>query len=619
MKSKSSPWRHFVDEEESIVWVVVHSAITAMGACKMMKQKHPGYECHYCSDAFLDKKEQGLIQVQVDKQKKKKLLMSSKAQNAKNETSRLRSLRSATNLQEFDNSQATNQDRVQQNLPSLFGKGLLHLNDGTMYTDPVDQYQLLVALEAGDQNALNQINLGGNRRLVNSQASFCRELVGGVPYGFSMEVPPVMDSAAAACELIEVYEMGLCVDIPFTELNNPGASNVDADRAVTAINAWGGEYKGPVNVSNQVDRQLLFRGKAYGCNFGPHVSQFFMHDFNLGLNPIVQKYYFETGTYGITDNTFLEMQKGNTLETQTQSPTPMRPYTGRGLASLVHVDFVYQFFYYAAQMILTAGIPRHGGYVDMYPDEAFVTNAGVVHIATALADVAKHAFTACWNQKWRRHLRARPEVMAARVVKQKEGVISGVVDNNIFTLGANTIAAVEAYNAPKGGESKAYIPLTYCEGSPTHPAYPSGHAVAAGAMATILKMIFADEDWTEMGDFNQINESPDGDQLTEYTGPDTAAITVHTELNKLASNCSLGRNFAGIHYRIDGDEGMNLGEKVAIQYYEDYLTRQIEPHGLISFKKFDGTTHVIQAGGGQDGRGVTANPVGTRARFARDI
>ena len=538
--------------------------------------------------------------------------MSSKAQNSKNETSRLRSLRSAKNLQDFDDSQQLNQDKITQNLPALYGKGLVHLDDGTLYTDPVDQYQLLVAIEAGDQNALDQITLGGNRRLVNSQASFCRELVGGVPYGFSMELPPNMDTTAAACEFVEVYEMGLCVDIPFSTLNDPNAASADADRAVASINAFGADYKGP-NEGGSVNRKLLFRGNVDGCQFGPYVSQFFMHDFNLGLNPITQKYIFETGTYGITDFTFLEMQKGNTTETQTQSPTPQRPYTGRGLASLVHVDFVYQFFYYAAQMILTAEIPRHGGYVDMYPDEAFVTNAGVVHIATSLADVAKHAFTACWLQKWRRHLRARPEVMAARVVKQKEGVISGVVHNDIYTKSAATISAVEAHNAALSGESKAYIPLTYCEGSPTHPAYPSGHAVAAGAMATILKMIFQDESWTEMGPFNQINESPDGDQLTEYTGGDTGAITVHTELNKLASNCSLGRNFAGIHYRIDGDEGMVLGEKVAIQYYEDYLSRQIEPHGTITFRKFDGTTHTIASGGGQ------TRTTGTPAKFTRDI
>ena len=118
--------------------------------------------------------------------------MASKNENAKNESSRLRSLRSATNLQNYDGSQVLNDDKVSQFLPGLYCKGLAHLDDGTLYGDPVDQYQLLVALEAGDQNALDQITLGGTRRLVNTQAAFSRELVGGVPMGFSMPAPPTV-------------------------------------------------------------------------------------------------------------------------------------------------------------------------------------------------------------------------------------------------------------------------------------------------------------------------------------------------------------------------------------------------------------------------------------------
>ena len=56
---KKVPWRHFIDHEDSTIWVHVKSAITAMGACNSMKKKYPGYECHYASEAFLDKKEQG--------------------------------------------------------------------------------------------------------------------------------------------------------------------------------------------------------------------------------------------------------------------------------------------------------------------------------------------------------------------------------------------------------------------------------------------------------------------------------------------------------------------------------------------------------------------------------
>ena len=55
---KSIPWRHFIDEENKEIYVVVQSAITAMGACTVVRRKFPGYECHYASDAFIDRLEE---------------------------------------------------------------------------------------------------------------------------------------------------------------------------------------------------------------------------------------------------------------------------------------------------------------------------------------------------------------------------------------------------------------------------------------------------------------------------------------------------------------------------------------------------------------------------------
>jgi hypothetical protein len=40
--------------------------------------------------------------------------------------------------------------------------------------------------------------------------------------------------------------------------------------------------------------------------------------------------------------------------------------------------------------------------------------------------------------------------------------------------------------------------------------------------------------------------------------------TVGGELNKLAANVALGRDTAGVHWRSDGVEGLNLGEGVAV-------------------------------------------------------
>lgn len=53
--------------------------------------------------------------------------------------------------------------------------------------------------------------------------------------------------------------------------------------------------------------------------------------------------------------------------------------------------------------------------------------------------------------------------------------------------------------------------------------------------------------------------------------PEGATLTVGGELDKLASNIAFGRNFAGVHFRSDGEHGILIGEEVAIHYLQDHL------------------------------------------------
>ena len=128
--------------------------------------------------------------------------------------------------------------------------------------------------------------------------------------------------------------------------------------------------------------------------------------------------------------------------------------------------------------------------------------------------------------------------------------------------------------------------MAFPEGSPTHPAYPSGHATVAGACVTVLKAFF-DESFVIP---NPVVSSADGLSLVPYVGPD---LTVGGELNKLASNITLGRNFAGTHYRSDAVEGLKLGEAIAIRFLtEENLTLNENFDGF-SLTKFDGTTITV--------------------------
>ena len=130
------------------------------------------------------------------------------------------------------------------------------------------------------------------------------------------------------------------------------------------------------------------------------------------------------------------------------------------------------------------------------------------------------------------------------------------------------------------------LPQAYTEGSPLHPSYPSGHATLAGACVTILKAWF-DESY-ELQQPKQVDAT--GNALVNYNGGDT--LTVGGELNKLASNISLGRSAGGVHYRTDYTASVRLGEQVAIGLLEEQKLTYNEHHGF-TFTMFDGTAMML--------------------------
>lgn len=84
--------------------------------------------------------------------------------------------------------------------------------------------------------------------------------------------------------------------------------------------------------------------------------------------------------------------------------------------------------------------------------------------------------------------------------------------------------------------------------------------------------------------------SPDGLSLVPYRG---TALTVGGELNKLASNISLGQDVAGVHWRSDGIEGLTLGEAVAMKVLAQLRTTYPEHFDGFRFTRFDGKAITI--------------------------
>src|SRR5262249_41232497 len=149
------------------------------------------------------------------------------------------------------------------------------------------------------------------------------------------------------------------------------------------------------------------------------------------------------------------------------------------------------------------------------------------------------ALGAAWFQKWMVHRRLRPEAMGGRLHQTRIGVAQ-------YPLHAELLhsAAPDAVFAATG---TYLLPQSYAEGAPLHPSYPAGHATVAGACATVLKAFF-DEDALIT---NAVVATADGLSLQPYDGP---ALFVGGEINKLAFNIAMGRNWAGIHYRSDAEE-----------------------------------------------------------------
>jgi hypothetical protein len=209
---------------------------------------------------------------------------------------------------------------------------------------------------------------------------------------------------------------------------------------------------------------------------------------------------------------------------------------------------------------------------------------GPPDFAAALTEVATKALNAVWYQKWFVHLRPRPEATGGQVhlVKTGQSSKTDVKPSNVIL---QSVGLQQSFNR----FGSWLLPQAFPEGSPMHPAYPTGHGTVGGACITMLKFFFD-------GDFaipNPVVPASDGLSLTPYKGSDARQLTVNGELNKLGHNISLGHGIhAGIHWRSDTDTSLALGEAVALSVLKDRAKCYNEPF-TVRLTKFDGSVATI--------------------------
>lgn len=321
-----------------------------------------------------------------------------------------------------------------------------------------------------------------------------------------------------------------------------------------------------------------------------------------------------------------EGENNNDEETHTFIHTP------RDLATYVHYDALYQAYFNACVLMLAMGIEFDRGLPFTRPDASDKQTGFVLwgepHILSLLVEVVHKSLKVVRFQKFNTHRRARPETVAgwvdcihrprtspsssaaassvhdvAAVFKPIEKLCEHVdsdvlrrirehnatqnntqVDSDSNTPRRNDYDPVADNNENQVGTF--LLPMAFAEGSPMHPAYGAGHATVAGACTTILKAFFNTDDTLPFAFVPTNNGSELG--LIDIDEP----LTVEGELNKLCSNISIGRDWAGVHWRSDYTESIKLGEEVALGLLREQKNVYAESFTM-TVPLFDGTVVTI--------------------------
>ncbi len=433
------------------------------------------------------------------------------------------------------------------------------------------------ALTSGNYKNFETIPLGGVAKFANPQAAYAYDLTGPDSHHLSMSAAPAFNSAWIASEMAEVYWQALTRDIPFIEYD----SNTLTLAAASDLSKFT-DFRGPKD-NGRVTTATLFRGNTPGDLKGPYISQFLWRDIPFGARVVSQRYRTTVAgdDYMTLYDEWLDIQNGGFPSSSNKFDSTYRYIrNGRDLGEWVHRDFTFQGVLDACLIILGFGpeaLAVENPYLCSKTQTGFIT-FGAVHILDLVCHAARVAMEAAWFQKFLVHRRLRPEEFGGRVNNNLMDVTKYPINPEIL----NSKAVFEVYST----YGSYLLPMAYPEGCPTHTAYPAGHACIAGAGVTMLKAFFNESFIIP----KPVIASRDGQCLLPYS---KGLLTVGGELNKLAYNISLGRDFAGVHWRSDGSEGLKLGETVAIGILQDYRRTFNEEFSGFSFTKFDGTTIII--------------------------
>ena len=482
-----------------------------------------------------------------------------------------------------------------------------------------DNWTSQIALSQGQIDQTKKVTV---RAWESQGAGLTFDLEGPDAQAVTMPPAPTLDSQELVTETIELYSMALLRDIPFAEFK----SNKELAKAIDRLNtsSWitspnlsrlSTDEQG--RLREPFTKQTVFRGITFGDSIGPYISQFLLvgnQGINSkGVNPTIHKLsdgFIQYGSiridqrvrtatprkdYMTTWEAWLDVQNGadvRGLETYDNNPGYRFIATPRDLATYVHFDALYEAYLNACLILLGLGINFDSGIPfqdkDFRDKQQGFAHFGGPHILSLVTEVATRALKAVRFQKFNVHRRLRPEALGGLVhrfktdgtqdIKAIETIVDGLGDDLLQEVAMHNLAQnkdfddviqdnptnmADRYADSSAKQASYLLPMAFPEGSPMHPAYGAGHATVAGACVTILKAFF---DHGAIIPFCY-QASVDGSRLEPY--PCSEPLTVEGELNKLCSNISIGRNWAGVHYFTDYIESIRLGERIALGVLEE--------------------------------------------------
>lgn len=495
--------------------------------------------------------------------------------------------------------------------PSRIGsdtRALPHNERGEV--QPAAWQALAEACQSGDPADFERVPLGGTRRLGNPVGTMAVSLGGLNPAQIAIPAAPALASAARAAEAAEVYWQALLRDVPFAEYHDGTAHRdllVAAEELSRLPGFRGAKREGRVTPGTLFRGGVLYfdpsdpQGRAVtppGVLDGPLVSQFLLRDIPFGAQSIGARIRTSTPASEFLTGyeEWLKAQNGQAVTGQPQfDPAPRYIATGRDLAESVRQTVAQPWTLALLLATPSSGAdPRFGG---MFPvaqpalnpsnpyrrsrnQSAGAASFGIQHIQAVIAEGMNAAPRAAYWQKWFVHRTLRPEAYGGLVHHR---LVNGVSDYPVH----DDFLGSEALGRTRAKQGSCLLSQNTPDGSPIFSAYPGGGASLGGVSATLLKAFFDESRIVA----DPVQPDPrDPTRLLPYVGP---PLTVGGELNKMASNMAMGRNWMGIHWWSDSAASLALGEEVAIGLLRDQRATYREAFDGFSFTRFDGSRITI--------------------------